>query len=136
MALDVSDDECLLVPAFTVGGAEVEDRVLVHKNRYGMPDDAIYVTLDNSTCISWRGRSDQGHNAYWMVCENRRWPKNDLPAPAPGRMCNECLIDVVKGLNALRRHRGDIVSPRVGSLIDVTLAQLAQEIQSNPSRLE
>lgn len=99
------ENDCLLMPCFTVGGDEVENAILDQESRHGLRDPALKVQLDNKTCVTWNGAFGRtGNDSYWLPWRLRRIAKGDLPTTSPGEMCDECLEDILDGASAYVKH--------------------------------
>jgi hypothetical protein len=73
------EGECLMVPAFSAGGSDVEKRLALLEEM-GLPRDVTSVELDNAKHITWvRGRT--GKRACWCAWRNAPIP-NTLLGPA------------------------------------------------------
>lgn len=129
VAVDLSPVECLVIPSFSAGGREVEEFVLDERTRRGLSPEVVSVELDNAVCVTWRGSFGKGGNkSCWLPTRTRRHDKSGLPSPAPGQMCDECLVDIIVGLTAFRDKCPKEFSARTCAAIDSTLASVRSRL--------
>lgn len=125
----VISQECLIVPCFTTGGAEVESSILDQQNLFGLRGNALKVSLDNSTCVEWMGGLGKtGHESLWLPWRVERIAACDLPKNSPGTMLDECVEDILIGLVAFKDQRPDRFSLTTRSLLDAALATVKSRL--------
>ena len=92
------DKECLVVPCFTAGGHDLEERLLL-LDEMGFPRQVVSVELDNAKHVQWvRGRG--GHVGCWCIWRFLTLSKRVInAAPRIGHMDNagvlalfECML--------------------------------------------
>jgi hypothetical protein len=121
-------DRCWLLPAYTVGGHEIEQYKANVFPGLGLRPDQAFVELDNAVHVKfYDGRPP--HSAVWVVERIDRWPIEELNHRRPvGEMDAAGLLQVLTGLLALMDAKPDRYSApmrrRVGRTADELRTQL------------
>jgi hypothetical protein len=125
VAIELSE-HCLLVPAFSVGGYEIEHYKTLVFSALGLLPEQAYVELDNAAHVRfYDGRP--GNPAVWVVERVGRWNKSELSRHQPiGEMDDAGLLVVVEGLTALTAARPELFSSHLRKRIAKTAAELRQ----------
>lgn len=113
------DQECLVVPCFTAGGHDVEER-LVLLEKMGFARDVVSVELDNARHVNWvRGRS--GHRGCWCIWRFETISKRILSTSQElGQMDDEGMLGLFQCLLRYAEARPELFSrKRVKRLRDV-----------------
>jgi hypothetical protein len=132
------EEECLVMPCFSTGGKELEETILDAQNRENLHGPALKVELDNRTCVTWHqqfGRT--GNQSCWLPWRMKRISKQDLPRIAPGRMCDECMGDVLAGAHDFAQKRPRLFSKKTAEAIESNLmatCKLLAKKQQRPTR--
>src|SRR5579863_4811137 len=89
------DKECFVVPCFTAGGHDVEER-LVLLEKMGFARDVVSVELDNAKHVKWTsGRS--GHLGCWCIWRFETLSKRVINASRRiGQMDDEGMLALVE----------------------------------------
>jgi len=123
VAIELSE-HCLLIPAFSAGGYEIEQYKKLVFPALGLLPEQAYVELDNAAHVRfYDGRP--GNPAVWVVERFGRWTKSDLSQHNPvGGIDTAGLLLVVEGLSALTAVRPELFSPHLRKRIAKVAAEL------------
>lgn len=125
-------EDCLLVPAYTSGGYEIEEFKRTAFAALGIREDQGWVEIDNAVHVRfYDGRA--GNLATWLVARPDRWTHKELAAFTPiGEMDDAGLLLVVSTLAALMEARPEPFSPHLRKKVKKLAAELRGRTVSPP----
>lgn len=131
VAVEVGND-CLLLPAYTSGGHEIEQYKHYLFRALGLRPDQAYVELDNAVHVRfYDGR--KGNLATWVVERVDRWPSMELAARRPaGEMDDAGLHKILITFGVLIKALPDRFSASVRKRVRQLTADVAARRAAPP----
>lgn len=125
-------EQCLLVPAFSLGGDEIERYKQSVFTNLGLRPDQAFAEIDNATCVRFFD-ARAAHPATWVVEGARPSPKEEIHGRTPiGEMNDAGLLKIVTVLVALTEARPDAYSPHLKKRIRKVAEDLAAQVNKMP----
>jgi hypothetical protein len=127
LAIELSD-ECLLIPAFTSGGPEIEEYKRLVFAALGLRGDQAWVEMNNAVHVRFfDGRP--GNLATWVIERADRWTHKELAGHTPiGEMDEAGLLQILSTFLELMAASEGRFSPHLRKRVNRMVTELKAKL--------